>query len=170
MTVRLIGAILVICACGAFGFYMSAAQKREEAILRELVKTLDFIANELQCRLTPLPLLIRQTSHHCTGKLKKILELFAMELEMHISPNADICMNSVLCRITDIPDSASQILKQLGSSFGVFQLDGQLKELSSLRKLCSERVVSLSKDKEKRYRSYQTLGLCAGAALAILLI
>ena len=58
----------------------------------------------------------------------------------------------------------------MGSSLGRFDLEGQLQGLESVRIYCREQLDELSKDRDVRLRSYQTLGLCAGAALAILFV
>ena len=58
----------------------------------------------------------------------------------------------------------------LGKSIGRFDMDGQIKGLEAVRQDCRRRLDELSKDRDTRLRSYQTLGLCAGAALAILFI
>ena len=39
-----------------------------------------------------------------------------------------------------------------------------------VRNYCDRELESLGKNGEERLRSYQTLGLCAGAALAILFV
>lgn len=170
MTVKWIGAMLIICTCGGFGFHLSSLQKREETMLRELIEALEYISCELECRLTPLPQLCRKASANSKGKISSVLALFAQELDLQITPDTGICMAAVLDRSHAIPESIMQLLQQLGASFGRFELNGQLKELSSLHRTCSERLTKLNTNKETRYRTYQTLGLCAGAALAILFI
>jgi len=49
-------------------------------------------------------------------------------------------------------------------------MEGQLKGLESVRQECRRQVETLSYNRDARLRSYQTLGLCAGAALAILFV
>ena len=53
---------------------------------------------------------------------------------------------------------------------GRFDLEGQLQGLESVRVYCRDQLDNLAKDRDVRLRSYQTLGLCAGAALAILFV
>ena len=47
---------------------------------------------------------------------------------------------------------------------------GQLLGLEEQRRRCNAELEKLNAGKEDRLRSYQTLGLCAGAALVILFI
>ena len=62
------------------------------------------------------------------------------------------------------------MLLLLGSSLGRFDLAGQLKGLSAVKGQCALELQELRTDREPRLRSYRVLGLCAGAALVILLI
>ena len=63
-----------------------------------------------------------------------------------------------------------RLLLQLGHSLGRFDLSGQLSELTALREQCDEEIRELRLDRSERLKSYRVLGLCAGAALVILLI
>ena len=67
-------------------------------------------------------------------------------------------------------DNVSKIAITLGRTLGRFDLDGQLIGLENARRDCRRAVDALSENRDNRLRCYQTLGLCAGAALAILFI
>ena len=47
MTIRIVGAALLILGCGSVGFQMAAAHMREERILRQLLRLLDYMECEL---------------------------------------------------------------------------------------------------------------------------
>ena len=63
-----------------------------------------------------------------------------------------------------------EVMTELGDHLGRFDLQGQINGLEHCREHCVSKLKLLSDNKEKRLRSYQTLGLCAGAAIAILLV
>ena len=63
-----------------------------------------------------------------------------------------------------------QCLLNLGNSLGLFELEGQIKGVESVRNDCAQQLKQLSHNDQLRLRSYQTLALCAGAALAIIFI
>ena len=170
MTAKLIGAILIICACGGFGFHLSRSQKREEKALQELHSILIYMISELQCRLIPLPLLCYQVSTDCSGSLRRIFAVLAEELDKQITPDANLCMISALKRFADIPETTKILLLRLGKTLGRFDLEGQQTELNHVREECERCLNKLNSNKELRFRTYHTLGLCAGAALAILFI
>lgn len=170
MTVKILGIILIVIGCSGVGFGMAANYRMEEKSLRQLVGILDYMECELQFRLTTLPDLCRNTVREFNGIPGKILYELSTEMESQISPDVSCCMQSVLNRNKRIPPITFGVLEQLGTSIGRFDLEGQIKGLESVRNECKRNIEELSKNKDVRLRSYQTLGICAGAALAILLI
>ena len=170
MTIRFIGSIMIVIGCGGFGFAMAATYKREERCLCQLANIFDYLSCELQYRLTPLPQLCSQAAFECSGILKKVFLTYAEELDMQLAADAELCMKAALSRFDDIPLHTKECLALLGHSLGRFNLDGQLKDLENLRQECRVKLNQFVENKGTRLRTYQTLGICAGAALAILLI
>lgn len=165
-----IGAILVFAGCGYFGFRTAALYLNEEKMLRKLIAILDYMSCELQYKLTPLPDLCRQASYETTGILRKLFLCFSDELDGQINPNVKSCMDAAISRSGTIPELTKKCLLQLGGSMGRFDLTGQIEALEAVRVSCRNHLVKLEAGKEMRLRSYQTLGLCAGAALVILFV
>lgn len=170
MSFKLIGFVMVILGCGGFGYRIARGYLKEERTLRELLSLLDFMECELQYRLTPLPDLCRQAAAQAKGTLRKAFSVLAEELEDQISPDVERCMSAMLEKTGDIPSVTYQMLELLGRSLGRFDIEGQLKGMEAVRQECRRCLEQLSQNKDVRLRSYQTLGLCAGAALAILFI
>lgn len=170
MSIKLIGAALIIAGCGGIGFSMAAAHRREENALRQLIGALDYMGCELQYHLTPLPELCRGAATQSGGCIRNVLLGLAAELESQIAPDASACMNAAISKAPKLPSQVKASLASLGSSLGYFDLQGQLKGLEAARQQCRRDLDALSKDRDVRLRSYQTLGLCAGAALAILFL
>lgn len=170
MSYKWIGAIMIFLACGGFGFSLAASELREEAALRELARILDFMECELQYRLTPLPQLCRQAAHESSGAIRKVFAALSERLDEHASSDVAGCMCGAVADVAELPSASKAMLLSLGNSMGRFDLVGQLKGLDCVRHECREKLSVLSENKQSRLRSYQTLGLCAGAALAILFI
>ena len=170
MMIKMIGALCIVTACAGFGILISTFHKQEVNSLKDLISALDYMECELQFRMTALPDLCRRTAAECDGKLRRVFLTLSNELEDQIAPDVGQCMRSSLDKISDIPKQTSQCLVILGDSLGRFDLDGQLKSLESVRMECRERLKKLNDKSEKNLRSYQTLGICAGAALVILLM
>lgn len=170
MQYKWIGAILIIAGCGGFGFSLAAGYKKEEEALRQLGRVLSHMEWELQYRLTPLPELCRQAAGEARGALRDVMMYLAALMEEQSLPDVSGCMRTALRRSPDLPGSVKKILQQLGNSLGRYDLAGQLQGLKALENVCQAERKELSKNRDLRLRCYQTLGLCAGAALAILFL
>ncbi len=165
-----LGALIVIVGCGGFGYRLAAAYRREERMLERLLRALEHMRCELTYRLTPLPELCRQASQVAGGTLAAAFDRLAQELERQIAPDAERCMEAVLAAAPNLPDKTEKLMHLLGMSLGRFDLDGQLRGLEGICRDCTRELDCLRQGKEGRLRSIQTLGLCAGAALAILFL
>lgn len=170
MNMKLIGAVLIIAGCGGVGFSMAAAHRREESAQRELVRVLEHMCCELQYHLLPLPELCRRGAAESNGPVRRVLEALTEELESQIAPDAAACMTAALAKVQNLPEGLRKHMKDLGVSLGCFDLEGQLKGLEAARSACESAIAALSENREQRLRGYQTLGLCAGCALAILFL
>ncbi len=169
MSLKWIGAVLVIVGCGGFGFSLAAAHRREVQLLRQLYRGLEYMQCELKYRLTPLPELCRQTGRETGGSLRQIFVDMSRELDGRMLPDPADCMAAAMKKCREpLPVSLRKLLTRLGRSLGRFDLSGQLRGLEALCGACQEELAFLNKNRDIRLRNYQTLGLCAGVALAIL--
>ena len=170
MTYKLIGVVLVVVACGSVGFRIAANHKQEERALRQLMGILDYMACELQYMHTSLPDLCRQVCRDFRSMLGQVFGELSLEMEAQQHHDLSSCMSTVLEKMSFVPPITKSKMELLGMSIGRFDLEGQLKGLEALRQDCRRSLDSLESNREHRLRSYQTLGLCAGAALAILFV
>lgn len=170
MSYKLIGAILIIVGCGGFGFLIAANYKAEQRHLKELLRILNEMTAELQYRLTPLPELIDNAAKQASGALRKTMIDLKAEISGQTAPDVDKCMYAAMEKNPDLPVLTGNMLRLLGKTLGRFDLDGQISEISSVIQEINENLSRLTADKDVRLRSYRTLGLCAGFAIAILLI
>ena len=168
MSLKWIGAILVIAGCGGMGFLMAWNYSREIAALRQLATALEFMCCELEYNLTPLSELCSRAAGQLKGSMKAFFLSLGKELESQIAPDAAFCVTAALRSTSGIPSRAVRILETLGGNFGRFDLTGQIKGLQAALAACQLELNEMERNRPQRTRSYQTLGLCAGAALAIL--
>ena len=170
MSYKWIGAILIVGSCGGFGISLAVHQKNEEKLLCQLRAILDEMLRELPFRLTPLPELVRHGAVGRKGILPEVLLELAEQLDRQVLPDALSCMNAAIQDPVPSFPRLHHLLLQLGHSLGRFDLSGQLSELTALREQCDEEIKELRLGRSDRLKSYRVLGLCAGAALVILLI
>lgn len=170
MNYRIIGAIMVIAASSAMGFSVAAAQKREEAALKQLIRALEFMACELEYRMPPLPGLCAMTAMQVTGSVRLLFQQLQAQLDRQIDGDPSYCMTAALKQIPNLPEMAVRNLQLLGKSLGRFDLQGQLSGIMSVSELCKRDLQGLQSNQDVRFRTYRTLGICAGIALVILFI
>lgn len=170
MGYKWIGAILIMASCSGCGFAIAAGKRREEQLLYQLIGILQFLEADLQYRLTPLPELCRLAAGETRGILRTVFLNLYRELKWQKLPDAGSCMHAAIQRSGEIPPKVRRLLVQLGHTLGRFDLPGQLQGIQSVRKRSEEALDAIRKNRDERLRSYQTLGICAGAALAIILI
>jgi len=170
MSLKLFGAALIVVGCGGFGFLIAASYKQEENALRQLIGILDLMQSELQFRMTPLPDLIRQAGTESKNPIGQFMTVLSSELESQTSPDVDGCVQAALNKVEDLPKRVKKALEQMGTSFGRFDAEGQIRGIESVRSFCAAELDAMADNRDARLRSYQTLSLCMGAALAILFI
>ena len=170
MGYKWIGAILIIASCSGCGFAIAAGKRKEEHLLCQLIDVLQFMEADLQYRLTPLPELCRMAAGESKGLLRVVFLNLYRELNWQKLPDAGSCMYAAIQRSGEIPARVRRLLVQLGHTLGRFDLPGQLQGIQSVQKRCEEALAIIGKNRDERLRSYQTLGICAGAALAIILV
>ena len=170
MSINGIGAILTVAGCSCFGFSMVHAYKREVRILKNLISALHFMENMLQFNLCPLPELCRKTGARAAGTVQEIFFNMARELDWQVEPDAYSCMHAALSKSQSVSSLTKSYFLRLGISLGQFDLAGQVRELAAIRSSCEQDLQQLTSNQESRLRSCQTLCICSGIALAILLI
>jgi len=169
MSFKLIGSLLIIVAGIVFGAVLIIIHKREVRSLQNLINTLQYMESELGYRLTPLPELCEKSASIGSGYIKKFFEYLSQVLNEQVQPDVDTCVGIALSRIPEMPQICTAFINDLGKTMGCFGIQGQLDGLRSIRVACEDKLISITKDQEIKLRSYQTLGICAAAALTIIL-
>lgn len=170
MSIKWIGAALILSACGWVGFSAAASYLREATCLQQLIRGLDFMGCELQYRLTPLPQLAQMASQAVKGPVAGVFREFSCELRRQVSADVSACMHSAVGRTQRLPPQTAALLRRLGNTLGCFDLEGQMQGLAAVREECAKALAQCQANKSDRVRGYRTLGICAGAAVAILFL
>ncbi len=169
MTQKWIGSVLIIAGCGGIGFSMASFHRKNEKLLRQLIRILHYMQWELQYRVTPLPELCQAAAMESTNPFRDIFLCLSQELEKQDCSDATSCMEIVMAKGQELPETIRYLLRELGYTLGHFDLSGQLDGLEAVRLLCQKKLEELEFNRDVRLRGYETLGICAGAALAIIL-
>ena len=170
MNLKLVGAVLIFVTCGSVGFRMAATHRLEVRTLQQLVAALEHMECQLLYRMSPLPQLCRSTAEATDGLVRKFFLALAAELESQVAPEVFHCVQAALCQVKGFPGQSAAVVEHFGASLGAYDLDGQLKAIAGTKQACSQTLQQLVLDQDSLLRSYQTLGLCAGAAVVILFV
>ena len=161
--IQWIGAICVVGACGACGFSMAASYTGLQRNLRQLYNGLELMQCQMEYQMTELPELCGILASACTGPVGKFFGALGREMQNGETAEASACVAMTLARDRELPEACRSILSQLGKT-------GQLRGLASAQETCRKELEAVEAEKAGRLRCYRALGLCAGAALAILLL
>lgn len=170
MIPKILGAVLILAACGGMGFSLAATHRQKEKMLQQIITAVKLMSCELQYRQTALPRLMTLCAQDTEGVISRLFFTMAEELDRQIAPDATCCMTSVLETMPRLPHVVQEKLRLLGNSLGRFDLSGQISGLETVAQMCQRDLDGLLRNRDARLRSYMTLGLCAGAALVILFI
>lgn len=168
MQMKWFGAVMIIAACGGFGFSIAASYRKQIATLTQIIILIRNLQSELHYKLSPLPDLVIHAAKDITGPIRQLMVDFASELERRVAPDVISCMRAALAKTKCESGMVRTILLELASVLGKYDFEGQLKGLAYISQLCTSKIEELRKNRNERIRCYQTLGMCAGAALVIL--
>ena len=143
--------------------------RKEVTALHQLVQALDGMLCELEYRLTPLPELCRLGGEYASGGVQGFFFTLADTMDAQLSPDVRQCTAMSLKQVKGLPPLTAGELETLGQTLGRFDLQGQINVLRQCKQSCMNKLKVLEHQQTQRLRSYQTLGFCAGLALAILL-
>ena len=167
---RTLGILLVVCGASGAGFSMALGVRRTVDLLQQLLGALETMASEIACRQTPLPRLMAQLETQCCGPAAGFFGRVARELSRREEPSVAVIFRRQVAAAAAFPSPVRQTLLQLGNGLGQYDVPSQLRAVE----LAAQRLRSLldqcREQQQARVRSYCTLGVCAGLAIAILAV
>ena len=169
--IKLLGAALIIASAASVGIRMAHSVKMEEANLRQILKVMELMRCEIQSRLTPTKELCEMASGICRGALREVFQATAQRIELQSDGDVGEIMEAVLIRHgQSLPISCICRLRELGGVLGAYEAEAQTKALEALSGRVSASVEEIRQGRAERCRSYEVMGVCAGCALAIILL
>lgn len=166
---RLLGAVLILAATGSVGFHMAAGLGRQAVLLRQFCTALEVMHGEVQYNQTRLPQLCRVVSQHCSGAAENLFGEIAAGLERDLESSAAAIFQQTMERCP-APAEAVQIWYSLAQTFGRYDPQRQGEAIAGARQrmeLLCRRAEELRKG---RCRQFRLFGVCAGAAIVLLLL
>lgn len=169
MILRLLGAVFVIVGFLCVCYMLSVSNKRTTTMLKHLYVALEYMEYELQYRQSPLPELLRRSAIN-EGQIKAFFHSLADEIESQIAPDVEYCVVATLGKFKNFPEIIDVIIRRFSKCIGRFDLENQIKGLTSMRKDCAIALEKYTMNQGRRLYSYQALALCIGAGLVVVLL
>ena len=170
MTMKICGALLVMVGSGGIGLALSVEDRRQEQILEQLCKCIQWMRWELAYRMPSLPALCRSAAQYCDSTIGSVMNDLAEQLEAQLHPEPAESMRHAIEKCIIIPERAMRHLYELGNILGQFDLQHQISGLEAAEADCRRELEQIRGGKEARMRNYRTLSLCAGAGLVMILL
>ena len=169
---RLAGIVLVVLSAGSVGFRIALALKKRCRLLRQLIAALQLMKNEIAVCATPLPQAFALMAVAVDGPLEQLFSAVAREMDRNRFLTPLMAVRQALQEIPELPegDAAQQTLLELAARLGRYDIESQLQGIDLALLRLTEELHKAEQERGTRSKTYQTLGICTGLAVAILLM
>lgn len=170
MYLRIIGALTLCVGSSVFGFSAAGAIKRSIKTLRQLIVSLEIMRCEVSYTLTPIAKICQIISKSCRGEVALFYEKL-MGIYSGNYPEQDNWASTLLQdTLRNIPQDALDAMTELISSFGKFGVTEQLRMIDLTAEKLNASLDKINSEKMQRCKCYETLGICTGLAIAVLIV
>lgn len=166
---KLIGVLFVVVGSTGTGVTMAWGVRRTLETARHLRTALERMKNEISCRRTALPELMELLSHE-PGPLSALFRDMAEQLRLRQEASVYAIVRKCLTAAPPLPGEISRILLDLAPGLGQYDVQCQLYSLDLAAGQVQAMIERCQSEQKGRVKSYCTLGVCAGLALAIMLL
>ena len=163
-------ALVIIVCCALAGHKKSVDDRQNIISINEFIKALNIMICELEFHRSPLPTLCSFVSERTEGVVSKIFTLLNHELAAQVMPDVSNCCSIAIQKCSGIPSHLNNLFCLMGESLGIFDVAGQVSQLRYVKSVAEKIMEDSHKHYERFGRSNQTLWICAGIALAVILI
>ena len=170
--IRMVGAGLVVLSAGAVGFGYARGVRLQYTQLEGLVWCMDYMKSEISTRLTPLPVLFSMLGGCQQKDVGAFFEEAGRALSQPPGCTIPVAFKRALQKYSAFApgEDAVQALYGLAMGLGRFELESQLAAIEACLRTLDTLRLSLQAQKKTRCKSYETIGICAGLALAVILL
>lgn len=167
---RLIGAALVVLGAGGFGFRRAAQFYKTARQLAQLTGAVEVLQCEIAYTRLPLPELYAEVASRQTGAVAQFFQTMSAQLaagqpRTRAAQHAMQQASGLL-----LPSDARMALLELCETLGRYDVDGENRML----RMSAQRIRTAQErcegEKRQMARSCTALAVCAGIALAILML
>lgn len=170
---KLLGSVLIFGACCSLGLAAQQGLRQRVHALDAMLSALDYMAGELQCRLTPLPVMIETLAaakDHTTACVFSCLQAKLGEDNGQSLPYK-WCQAFRQCREeAGLDEEETAVLCDMAAFLGRYDAAQQVKSLELVRKRLTEIRTSAQREARVRGNLYRTCGAAIGAMAVLILL
>ena len=163
---RFAGAALLVCACTAAGMARAGQDRRRRLLEEDILRLLDAVEGGILYRRQPLAQLWRQLTES-PGMFRVLRLESASRLPPRQAMEKDLCGG--VCAVL-LPAEDRAAIRQWVLELGSGPADQEQARLQALRLALRQSRQRLYEEEMRSGRMYLSLGVCLGAAAAILLV
>lgn len=166
MTLKMLGAALMIAAGGALGFGGMTALHRRLRLLSALDASLALMEGEIALCRRPLPETFELLAQRGAEETRGLFACLALKCaDMPAWEAWEEC-----CALLELPEGAKGALLSLAPVLGAYEGERQSVEIAAVRRSLSASAAELRAEIASKGKSYPALGACLAGIAAMMLI
>lgn len=165
---KLAGMIVIITAAGSVGFRISAQLKSKCRLLETLLRLLGMMKQEICVYATPLAQVFGLLATASDGILERVFSATAKEMNRQPWSTPHRAMTQALEHERE--ELLNQVLLPLCMQLGKYDWDAQRLAVEAAEQQTLALLHQLEQERSLKSKTYQTLGICAGLAVSVLLL
>ncbi len=173
LIMKIIGCILVIASTAGMGFYLSSEIRTRIEDLKELRKLIGLLKGDIRYASTPLPEAIHSISKRHNGKFQSFFGNISKQLqELSGGTFAEVWKTATENELvnTSLTKKDKSHLVQFGETLGYLDKDMQMNTIDLYTSQMEEEITDLAKSVKEKSYLYNTLGICCGIFIIIIMV
>lgn len=165
---KYLGILFIVCSTTYMGFHLANGFRIRRKQLMQFLRCLPIIRNEIAFCGTPIPKIFRLISEHTEGEVHEVFGNVSNKMEKNKTMTPAEAMEETLTarKYTCLVPRLLELADKLGN----YDLEAQITGIDQVRSQAELQMAELEQERAQKGKVYESLGICAGLALAILLI
>lgn len=169
--IRWVGFILIVFGGAASGVLLAADVRRSLRQCRAVQNVLAYMKAEIEFHLTPLDEITKQVSAMMPHPLSAIFQSVSRDIRrMPGVPAGSLMRRALNVQRSKLAPELHGILAELFELLGKQDVLAQVRAVTLAEARLEQEIRRIDTEKKDRCRTYRTIGICAGLAIAVVLI
>lgn len=150
---------------------MAGNVHKTQKVYRDALRATSFMKSEIECYLTPLHDIYEQLSHILPKPLGALFRVLNEHARRSLGLQPAVHFTRARHQMKPmLPQELTQIFAEMFDLLGRQDAVAQIRAISMAEERLNEALLRISSEKKERCRTYETIGICAGIALVIILV